>query len=570
MKNRILLPLVFVTGSLLAQVTYDRLLHADHEPQNWLTYSGGYASQRYSTLTQVNRDNVKNLQMKWVYRPTYQKTDHNQSKMENTPLVIDGVVYTGTALEVVALDAVTGRQFWTVSRPLDPTAYYNAYEVNKGMAIADDTLFWATVDCHLLALDRKTGRILWDVAMTNWKKGYQYNVAPLIVRNMIILGPATNEAGANCWVNAYDIKTGKELWRFYTSPMSADDPVAKTWAADSWKHGGSPVWNSGSYDPETNLTFWGTGNPNPGWSGDVRAPGDNLYSESVVALDADTGKLKWYFQFTPGDEYDWDSTQVPVLADINWQGKPRKVMLWANRNGFFYVLDRTTGEFLLGKPFIKETWANGLDKDGRPIKAPEFWPKPQGGIAVMPGSQGGTNWYPPSFSPQTGLFYLSVWDNYKALSGKGDPGPWAEGQRYVGNGSPVPCVQDGHVVPGSCAGPGGPRRAGGGMRASPNYKTEAEGYGAIRAIDPETGEKKWDFKMVNNTESGVLSTAGGLVFGGGMDGDFIALDAKTGEPLWHAYLGGPNASGPISYAVDGKQYIIGTGEGTMFSFALPD
>jgi alcohol dehydrogenase (cytochrome c) len=570
MKNRILLPLVFVTGSLLAQVTYDSLLHADRQPQNWLTYSGGYASQRYSALTQVNRDNVKNLQMKWVYRPDYQKTTHNQSKMENTPLVVDGVVYTGTALEVVALDAVTGREFWKVSRPLDATAYYNAYEVNKGMAIANDTLFWATVDCHLLALDTKTGRILWDVAMTNWKKGYQYNVAPLIVRNMIILGPATNEAGANCWVNAYDIKTGKELWRFYTAPMSADDPAAKTWSGDSWKHGGSPVWNSGSYDPETNLTFWGTGNPNPGWSGDVRAPGDNLYSDSVVALDADTGKLKWYFQFTPGDEYDWDSTQIPVLADINWQGKPRKVMLWANRNGFFYVLDRTTGEFLLGKPFIKETWANGLDKDGRPIKAPEFWPKPKGGIAVMPGSQGGTNWYPPSFSPQTGLFYLSVWDNYKALSGKGDPGPWAEGQRYVGNGSPVPCVQDGHVVPGSCAGTGGPRRAGAGLRASPNYKTEAEGYGAIRAIDPETGEKKWDFKMVNNTESGVLSTAGGLVFGGGMDGDFIALDAKTGEPLWHANLGGPNASGPISYAVDGKQYIIGTGEGTMYSFALPD
>ncbi len=571
MTTRILLSLIFVTGSLLAQVTADRLLHAEREPQNWLTYSGGYASQRYSTLTQINRDNVKNLQMKWVYRPTYQKTEKNQSKMENTPLVVDGVVYTGTALEVVALDAVTGRQFWKVSRPLDSKAYYNAYEVNKGMAIANGSLFWATVDCHLIALDIKSGRILWDVVMTNWKDGYQYNVAPLIVRNMIILGPATNEAGANCWVNAYDTKTGKELWRFYTAPMSAGDPAAKTWSGDSWKHGGSPVWNSGSYDPETNLTFWGTGNPNPGWSGDVRAPGDNLYSDSVVALDADTGKLKWHFQFTPGDEYDWDAIQIPVLVDMDWQGKPRKLMLWANRNGFFYVLDRTTGEFLLGKPFVKETWANGLDKSGRPIKAPEFWPKPAGGIPVMPGSQGGTNWYPPSFSPQTGLFYLAVWDNYKALSGKGDPGPWARGQRYTGTGTPVPCVQDGHVVPGSCGGAGATSRPAGGMRASsPNYKMESEGYGAIRALDPETGEKKWDFKMVNNTESGVLSTAGGLVFGGGMDGDFIALDAKTGQPLWHVNLGGPNASGPISYAVDGKQYIIGTGEGTMYSFALPD
>ena len=571
--NRILLPLLLVAataGSLVGKVTYDRILHADREPQNWLTYSGGYSSHRYSELTQINRDNVNKLQMKWVYRPTYEKTAKNQSKMENTPLVVDGVLYAGTALEVVALDAATGRQFWRFSRPLDPTAYYNAYEVNKGMAIANNTLFWATVDCHLIAMDTKTGRVLWDIVMVDWKKGYQYNIAPLIIRDMVILGPATNEAGANCWVAAYDVHTGKEKWRFYTAPMSADDPAAKTWAGDSWKHGGSPLFNGGSYDPETNLTYWGTGNPNPGWSGSVRSPGDNLYSESVVALDADTGKMKWHFQFTPGDEYDWDSTQVPVLVDMNWQGKPRKVMLWANRNGFFYVLDRTTGEFLLGKPFINLDWATGLDKNGRPIKNPAFWPKPDGGVAVMPGSQGGTNWYPPSYSPQTGLFYLAVWDNYKAISGKGDPGPWAEGQRYVGNGTPVPCIKDGHVVPGTCGDPGPGRRVARSPAVGPAYKTEAEGYGAIRALDPQTGDKKWEFKMVNNTESGVLSTAGGLVFGGGMDGDFMALDAKTGAPLWHAYLGGPNASGPISYAVDGKQYIIGTGEGTMYAFALPD
>ncbi|MEO6803212.1 MAG: PQQ-binding-like beta-propeller repeat protein [Granulicella sp.] len=568
-----MLLLVFVTGSLLAQVTPDRILHADKEPQNWLTYSGGYASHRYSTLTQINRDNVKNLQMKWVYRPPYTQTSHNQSKMENTPLVVDGILYTGTALEVVALDAVTGRQYWKISRPIDPAAYYNAYQVNKGLAIANNTLFWATFDGHLIALDTKTGHTLWDITMADWKKGYQFNVAPLIVRNMIILGPATNEAGSNCWVNAYDINTGKELWRFYTSPMSADDPAAKTWSDDSWKHGGSPIWNGGSYDPETNLTFWGTGNPNPGWGGDVRSPGDNLYSDSVVALDADTGKLKWYFQFTPGDEYDWDATQIPVLADINWQGKPRKVMLWANRNGFFYVLDRTNGQFLMGKPFIKLTWADGLDKNGKPIKNSKFWPKPMGGIAVMPGSQGGTNWYPPSYSPQTGLFYLAVWDNYLAVSGKGPAGPWAEGQRYVANGRAVPCVVNGHVVPGTCGGVNetsddrAPVRT---PAASADFRTQAEGYGAIRAIDPLTGEKKWDFKMVANTESGVLSTAGGLVFGGGMDGDFIALDAKTGTPLWHVNMDGPNASGPITYSVHGKQYVIGTGGGAMYAFALPD
>ena len=557
MITRLVFALVLVCD-LPAQVTSDRILHSDREPQNWLTYSGGYSSHRYSALDQISRANVKNLQLKWVYHPTYVKTGNNQSKMENTPLIVDGIMYTGTALEVVALDAVTGRPFWKFSRPLDPTAYYNAYEVNKGMAISGDTLFWATVDCHLIALDAKTGRVIWDKVMAEWKKGYQYNVAPLIVRNMIILGPATNEAGANCWVNAYDVKTGKELWRFNTAPMSADQPEAKTWRGDSWKHGGDPIWNGGSYDPETNLTFWGTGNPNPGWNGDSRTPADNLWSDSVVALDADTGKLKWYFQFTPGDEYDWDATQVPVLVDMDWKGKQRKVMLWANRNGHFYVLDRTTGEFLSGKPFVKQNWNVGLDEQGRPVKSPGLWPKPMGGVYVEPGTQGGTNWYPPSYSPRTGMFYLSVWDNYGGNSGKGDPGPWVEGQRYTGNGQ----------TPGRGGRAG--TAAGRGGRASANYKTEAEGYGAIRALDPKTGEKKWDFKMVNYTESGVLSTGGDLVFGGGMDGNFVALDARNGELLWHVYLGGPNASGPVSYAVNGKQYIVGTGEGTMYVFSLPD
>jgi alcohol dehydrogenase (cytochrome c) len=572
MKIRLLLPLGMLACSLTAQVTYDRILHADREPQNWLTYSGGYSGDRYSPLDQINRGNVKSLQMKWVYHPLYMKTGNNQSKMENTPLVVDGIMYTGTALEVVALDAVTGRPFWKISRPLDPTAYYNAYEVNKGMAISGDTLFWATVDCHLLAIDTKTGRIIWDKVMVDWRKGYQYNVAPLIVRDMIILGPATNEAGANCWVNAYDVKTGKELWRFNTNPVSADDPIAKTWVGDSWKHGGSPIWNGGAYDPETNLTYWGTGNPNPGWNGDPRTPGDNLYSNSVVALDADTGKLKWHYQFTPGDEYDWDATQVPVLATIDWKGQPRKVMLWANRNGFAYVLDRTTGQFLLGKNFVKQNWNVGFDEAGRPIKDPKVWPKPMGGIHIEPGNQGGTNWYPPSFSPRTGLFYIPTWENSGGLSAKGDPGQWMEGQRYTGTGNdrrPAP-----GAPPGTPPGPGrgaAPGRGGRGpARASTNYKTEEEGYGAIRAIDPKTGEKKWDFKMVSYTENGVLSTGGDLVFGGGMEGNFVAVDARTGELLWHAYLGGPNASGPISYAVNGKQYIVGSGEGTMYVFALPD
>ncbi|MFL6450195.1 MAG: pyrroloquinoline quinone-dependent dehydrogenase [Bryobacteraceae bacterium] len=555
-KVRISLLVCFTVGLLPGQVTADRMLHADNEPQNWLTYSGSYAGIRYSPLSQINRENVKDLQVKWVYRPSFTKTRNNQSKMENTPLVVDGVIYTGSALEAVALDAATGRQFWKLPHPLDPNAYYNAYEVNKGMAISGNTLFWATVDCYLLAIDTKTGKVIWDKVMVDWRKGYQFNVAPLVVKDMVILGPATNEAGANCWVSAYDVKTGEERWRFYTAPTSADQPEAKTWAGDSWKHGGSPIWNGGAYDPETNLTYWGTGNPNPGWNGDVRLPADNLYSDCVIALDADSGKLKWYFQFTPGDEYDWDATQVPLLVNMDWKGQPRKLMLWANRNGFFYVFDRTTGEFLLGKNFVKQNWNLGLTADGKPIKDPAHWPKPMGGIFVEPGTQGGTNWYPPSYSPRTGLLYIPTWENSGGISTKGDAGKWVEGQRYTGTGRDGTGVRSKNLPPR--------------VRAQNNFKTEEEGYGAIRAIDPKTGDKEWDFKMVSYTESGVLSTAGDLVFGGGMEGNFVALNAKTGEVLWHVNLGGPNASGPISYAVNGKQYIIGTGEGAMYAFALPD
>ena len=566
---RVLVVFAFLTGLLQAQVTFDRLLHADQEPQNWLTYGGTYASDRYSLLTEINRTNVKNLQLKWVWRPTTTPADE---KMENTPIVVDGVLYATSLTSVVALDAATGREYWKLSRSFNPDDFpgQRMYLVNKGVAIEGNTLFWTTGwSCHLLAIDARTGRVKWEVEAADWKKGYQLDVPPLVVKNVVIVGPATDDMGANCFLAAFDIHTGKEIWKTYTSPNSADDPAAKTWAGDTWKHGGSPVWNSGSYDPETNLVFWGTGNPNPVSNGDQRSPGskfDNLYSDCVIALDAGTGKIKWHFQFTPGDEYDYDATQIPVLANITWGGKPRKVMLWANRNGFFYVLDRQTGEFLLGKPFIKVTWAEGIDTSGRPIRVPKYWPKPMGGILVMPGSQGGTNYYPPSYDPQTGLFYMSAWDNYEGFSDKRPILPWKQMHMYTGDGWWPGFGETGPPADWPPPSPQRPAR----RRASPNYKTEAEGYGAIRAIDPTTGEKKWDFKMVNYTESGVLSTAGGLVFGGGMDGDFVALDATTGQPLWHVYLGGANASGPMSYAVNGKQYIIGTGADTMYAFALPD
>ena len=528
-------------ASLSAQVTHERILHADREPQNWLTYSGGYSSHRYSLLDRITRDNVKQLTLKWVWRPRY------LDKMETTPLVVDGVMYTVQNSEVVALDAATGRTFWTFRYRVPPES--NAYlMVVKGLAIAGDRVFWATYDGRLIAIDAKTGKAIWNKTLVQWKEGLQLNVAPLVVKDKVILGPATNEFGVNCWVAAYDVRTGDEVWRFNTVP-GPDEPGNETWPGDSWQHGGAPIWVTGSYDPETNLTFWGTGNPNPGWNGGPRNPADNLYSDSVVALDADTGKLKWHYQFTPNDEFDWDAVQVPVLADIEWQGKPRKVMLWANRNGFFYVLDRVTGKFLLGKAFVKQNWNEGFDEHGRPRKAAHARPTPEG-TQIWPGTQGGTNWYSPSFSPRTGLFYVPTWDNYSAIATYAEVPPWKPYTKYTGR-APRPT--------------GG---GGGGGRASASYRTEAEGYGAVRALDPRTGEKKWDFKMVDYTESGVLTTASDLLFSGGREGHFFALDARTGELLWRVNLGGTIASGPITFAVNGRQYVAVCADSAMYVFGL--
>ncbi len=385
-KRSMLALLLLAASSLSAQVTYDRMLHADREPQNWLTYGGNYASHRYSTLSQITKENVGTLQLKWVHQ------FRTLQKVENTPLVVDGIMYIGDTSQISAVDAVTGRTYWTYNHTVDPKGVF-VLPMLKGLAISGDRLFWATLDGHLIAVDAKNGQPLWDKVVAVWQKGYQLNVAPLVVKNKVILGPATNEEGANCWVSAYDVETGEELWRFDTVPKPGQ-PNDKTWPGNSWIHGGSPIWVTGSYDPETNLTYWGTGNPNPGWNGDVRLPGDNLYSDSVVALDTDTGKLKWFYQFTPGDEFDWDSVQVPVLVDRDWKGKPRKLMLWANRNGFYYVLDRTTGEFLHGSAFVKQNWNVGFDAKGRPTKASDHVATYEGTF-IQPGVQGGTNWYSP-------------------------------------------------------------------------------------------------------------------------------------------------------------------------------
>jgi alcohol dehydrogenase (cytochrome c) len=545
MKRLLLFFLVAVSlaGALRAQgplVSFDRLLRSDSEPQNWLTYSGSFRGQRYTPLTQVTPENVKNLEPQWVFQV------RSLEKFEATPIVVDGILYTvQPPNDLVALDAATGRTFWMYSYRPSADSRPCCGRVNRGVAILGDTLFMGTIDAHLVAVDAKTGRPVWDVRLERPEAGYALTVAPLVVKDKVIVGTAGGEYGIRGFLAAYDAKTGKEAWRFYTI-AGPGEPGRETWGGDSWKTGGGSIWVTGSYDPDSNLTYWGVGNAGPDWNGDSR-PGDNLYTSSVVALDADTGKLKWHYQFSPHDEFDYDAVQIPVLADVRWQGSPRKVMMWANRNGFFYVLDRRSGEFLSGKPFVRVNWAEGFDKNGRPNRVPGMVPTSEGTL-IYPGNQGATNWYNPSYSPRTGLFYIPSWVNYSSLYVK-RPQDFVEGRSFGGGGARSTVPQ--------------------GLRtATNNFRKEEEGYGAIRAIDPLTGERKWEYKMTDFTDAGILTTASDLLFSGGREGFFYALDARTGSLLWKFTVGGQIQSGPIAYAVGGRQYIAVNAGSSIFAFAL--
>ena len=528
-----------LAAGLPAQVSWERLLHPEREPQNWLTYSGGSFSQRYSTLEEIKPDNVKSLEMQWVYQA------RSLEKFEATPLVVDGIMYlTEPPNNVVALDAKTGAIFWVYEYRPANDARPCCGSVNRGLAILGDTLFMGTIDSRLIAIDAKAGRPIWNIRIGDPKAGYSITQAPLIVKDKVIIGVAGAEYGISGFIAAYNPASGKEVWRFNTIPQPGE-PGHETWAGDSWRHGGGSTWVTGSYDASLNTVYWGVGNPGADWNADNRK-GDNLYSDCAIALDADTGKLKWYFQFTPHDEFDYDAVQVPVLVDGNWQGSPRKMMMWANRNGFFYVLDRTNGKFLYGTPFTKETWATGLDESGRPIRAATATPT-EAGTLIYPGVQGGTNWYSPSYSPRTGLFYIPSWQDYYMNLAK-MPAEYNEGQRYTGGAprSPVPTLQRGPI----------------------NTWTAENGSGAVVAMDPNTGGKKWQFKMTDVTGSGILTTASDIVFTGGREGYFYALDAKDGTMLWKAALGGPIAMGPITYRIDGRQYVAVAAGHALFTFAM--
>ncbi len=510
-------------------VTWERLVNAADEPHNWLMYSGTLDSQRYSRLDEINGGNVAALELKWAY------SIRQLDRAETTPLVVDGVMFiTESPSNLTAVDATTGRPYWRYEHPLPDDLNVCCGRNNRGVAILGETLYMSTLDAHLVAIDARTGHVTWDAEVADYRAGYSKTAAPLIVKDKVVTGIAGGEFGIRGFLDAYDADTGGRIWRTDTIP-GPDHPDNRTWAGDSWRTGGSPTWITGSYDPDLNLVYWGTGNPGPDWNGDVRM-GDNLYSDSVLALDGDTGEMSWYFQFTPHDVHDWDAIQIPVLADIEMEGQRRKAMLWANRNAFYYTLDRETGEYLVGKSFALQTWAEGLDENGRPIRRPDTFPTPEGTV-VAPTAGGATNWWSPSYSPRTELLYVNAFDGAGEFFIRDEA--YVEGNRFTGGG-----VQSAQPMD--------------------TYQS------AIRALDPATGDLRWEFPMKPRARAGVLSTAGDLVFSATVDGYFFALDAVSGEERWHIPLGGPVNASPMSYAVGGQQYVTMTVGNTIYTFGLGD
>jgi alcohol dehydrogenase (cytochrome c) len=516
---------VLLCATAFGQVSFKRILNADKEPGNWLTYSRNYMGHRFSPLAEITTANVGNLKVKWVYQ-------FPDSGNEVSPIVVDDIMYVTGPNSATALDTNTGRTLWNWKRPL-PSDYQSVGfgPVSRGPAVLDDQLYVATLDCYLVALDLKSGAQRWIAKVGDYKAGYSMTVAPLAIAGKIIVGVSGGEAGIRGFVDAYDAQTGKQDWRFWTIPAPGE-PGHDTWAGESWKTGGGPTWVTGTYDPELNLVYWGVGNPSPDWNGDVR-PGDNLYTCSLVALDGDTGRLRWYFQFTPHDTHDWDANHVPVLFDAEVGGRNRKLVAIANRNAFYYVLDRVTGEFVAGRPYAKQNWARGLDVKGRPIMAPGSDPTEKGSL-VWPNANGATVWFSPSFSPQTGLLYVAV--------------------REIGS---VYFKRDAEFKVGTFYGGGGE-----------DQLSADDAWGAIRALETQTGEIRWEFRLHSPPWAGVLSTAGRLVFSGSNEGNFYALDASTGKPLWDFQTGGAIAANPISFTVGGHQRIAISADRVLYVFGF--
>jgi PQQ-dependent dehydrogenase (methanol/ethanol family) len=528
-----------IGASIPAGVTATRLRAASAEPQNWLMYWGDYHGTHYSPLTQVSAANVQRLKAAWTF-PIL-----GNSVLEGTPLVVDGVMYatgSGNPASVTAIDARSGRQIWRWTRQ---QKVVNPYEINpfsRGVAILGHRLFVGTLDAMLIALDARTGRQLWEVQVADTLDGHSITSPPLVVKDKVITGVAGGEYATRGFLDAYDAVTGKRAWRLYTIP-GPGEPGHDTWKGDSWKTGGAATWLTGTYDADLNLVYWAVGNPAPQMDRDVRGELDNLYSDSVIALDPDTGTLKWHYQFTPNDGHDWDSVQDMMLVDRVWRGQNRKLLLHADRNGHFYVLDRTNGAFLSGTPFVYQNWNKGFDTSGRPQPIPGSNSSREGSFFVYPTLGGATNFQAPSYSPQTGWLYIAYAENgQQYVSGAS---AIARGQQYLGTGrSSAPAGRGANQPPPSAG---------------------------VKALDPETGKSMWDFKIFQGSlTNGVLATGGGLLFVSTRDGNLSALDARTGRNLWHFQTGGNHAASPMAYAIDGKQYIALSAGNVVFSFALAD
>jgi alcohol dehydrogenase (cytochrome c) len=505
--------LLFVAAFAASTVTEQQLREAQSDSTTWLTYGKNYLGWRYSELSEINTKTVARLAPRWIHQ-TLVSGSH-----ETSPLVFGGRMFlTGPSNHAWALDLLTGKEVWEYHKAPPAGLSMCCGEPNRGFAALGDKLFKVNIEATLVALDATSGAVLWERQMADHSKGFTATGAPLVVKNKVVAGMAGAEFGTRGFIDAYDAATGERVWRFNTIAAKGESG-GETWAGDSWEHGGGSTWITGTYDPELNLIYWGTANPGPGLDGDIRA-GDNLYTNSLVALDADTGKMNWYFQFTPHDTHDWDSVEDPVLVDMMFQGRRVKAVIQANRNGFFYALDRTSGQFLIGSPYTKITWASGLDAKGRPVVVPGLDPS-ENGTQVCPGLGGGHTWHATSYSPQTQLFYFNSTDGCHLFYRHKQE--FREAQWY---------------------------------QASTEAAIPSEpSTGSVIAMDPATGKPRWRFEMVSPSPSGMLSTAGGLVFTGDGQGYLIALDAKTGKPLWHFQTGGEIIAPPITYSLNGKQQI---------------
>jgi alcohol dehydrogenase (cytochrome c) len=520
------------TAALDIRVSAEQVLAAGSKTDEWLTHSGSLDGRRYSPLSELTPANVSQLRLRWV-----QQFDSSEPKIEATPLVVNGVIFTTESpAGVVALDAKSGNVIWRHSRSLPPDLPACCGRVNRGLAVLGSVLFWGSLDGYLVALDANTGKVLWQTQVANFSDGYTMTGAPLVVNRLVVVGVAGGEFGIRGFLAAYDPETGRQLWKFFMIP-GPGDPGHETWDNDAWQTGGGPTWITGSYDPSLGLLYWGVGNPSPDFSGDVR-PGDNLFTNSVIALKANSGKLAWHFQFTPHDEHDWDSTQTPILADLSINGMTRKVICWANRNGFYYVLDRATGKFLTGVPFVEQNWAKGLDSDGRPLLVGQGTSST--GQLVRPGVIGGTNWQNAAYDEKRGLVFIPATEGAAVFTKSANP------------------TRGDH----------------GNYEASAGAQDASTTMPVVRALDAVTGARKWEHfspRIEGDplNYSGLLATEGGLVFGASA-GYVFALDSTTGYELWRVFLGSGTRAPPISFTVDGRQVILVSAGRAMFMFALGD